>query len=144
MTEWESDLEEAKAGASNCEYYFRSKESDTSCSGRLPYTNPWHSLKPAAHAIIDAPNKTETKILSEPRPSHVSAEDVHFGDRTPDESRNSLLKKLLTDSMLFEPFPLGTVMSTLNATFETTGKPPYSRPYRASTDRIIIRQLIDE
>ena len=47
--------------------------------------------------------------------------------------------------MLFEPYPLGTVTSTLKATFQTTGKPPYSRPYRTSpTDRIIIRNLIDE
>jgi hypothetical protein len=62
-----------------------------------------------------------------------------------DEFRIILLKKLLTDSMLFEPCPLDTVTSTLKATFQTTGKPPYNRLYRiSSTGRIIIRQLIDE
>jgi hypothetical protein len=100
-------------------------------------------FKPAAHATIDVPDETEANILSEPRPSHVRANLVMV--RWTDESMISLLKKLLTDSMLFEPYPLGTVMSTLKVTFQATGKPPYSRPYRTSpTDRIIICQLIDE
>lgn len=106
MYDWgESDIEEEKAGASNANITIEAKRAKLAVTEAYPLLIHGIPLKPAAHATIDAPDETETKLLSESRPSHLSAEGVHFGDGTLDESRISLLKKLLTDSMLFEPSP---------------------------------------
>ncbi len=112
-----------KTGASIANTILEAKRTRLAVAEAYPILIHGIHFKPAAHVTIDAPDETEAKLLSEPQPSHVSVEGIHFGDSTLDESRNVLLKKLLTDSMLFESYPLGTVTST----FQITGKSPYSR-----------------
>ena len=102
-------------------------------------------VKPAMRADVDIPDESEVKEAPEPRPAHIGEDGVHYGDGFLGEVKISILKRLIADTKLFEPYPVGTTTDTIKATFQTTGKPPYCRPYRTSpTDRIVIRKLIDE
>ena len=102
-------------------------------------------LEPSRRADSEEPDELEAKEESKPRPIHVGEDGVHFGDGSLGDTKIEVLKRLLADSKLFEPYPIGTTTDTLKATFQTTRRPPYCRPYRTSpTDRIIIRKLIDD